>query len=554
MFSLLKKYKLAIPFSLILAVAIFFRFYNLQNVPPSASLDEATIGWNAYSLLQTGHDEYGYHFPILLRAYDDYRPALYVYLVIPFVKLFGLTVFAVRLPSVIMSVLTVVMTFFLVRSLLFVYKKRDSLALCTMGLLAISPWHIYLSRLGHEVNLGLTLVVLGSLVFFLFIEHKKAWLFSSSCIIFALSFYSYQSEKVFVPLFIFLLLCVFYKQVLKVKKHLIIGVILATAISLPMVIVSFSSTGMLRFQGTSVFSNNPAYSISAKQLLIAKEKHDLLGEILNNRRITTIKIFASNYFSHFSPWWIFGNSGDESFKAPHTGLLYVWELPFFYLGIVFLLFNKEVTKSVKGVVIGWVFIDFLAPGVTTQAPHAMRAFTLLPIPSLLSSLGIIAIISTLARYVSKTVAIAILFFLVFIAMQSVSAFFMNYFETFPVNDSRSFQYALAKAIPFILKESNNYQHTVISNKNMLYQSYMFYLFYTKFDPKQYAKEGGTKSGGFNESHVIRNVIFRPIVWEKESKQNTLFVGNPQDFPPSVSTLSTFYYLDGTPGVTIVGQK
>src|SRR3990167_8737038 len=90
-------------FLLIIVVGVFLRFYQLVSVPPHPSLDEVSIGYNAYSILKTGGDEYGTKFPILLRAYDDWRPALYVYLVIPFVALFDLTVLSVRLPSVILS-------------------------------------------------------------------------------------------------------------------------------------------------------------------------------------------------------------------------------------------------------------------------------------------------------------------------------------------------------------------------------------------------------------------------------------------------------------------
>ena len=108
---------------IIIAIAAFLRFYNISSVPPSASLDETSIGYNAYSILKTGADEYGTKFPILLRAYDDWRPALYVYLVIPFIKLFGLNVLAVRLPSVILSVLTVVATYFLTRKMFSVNPK-----------------------------------------------------------------------------------------------------------------------------------------------------------------------------------------------------------------------------------------------------------------------------------------------------------------------------------------------------------------------------------------------------------------------------------------------
>ncbi|MEK7060893.1 MAG: glycosyltransferase family 39 protein, partial [Patescibacteria group bacterium] len=153
----------------ILLVAAFFRFYLLANVPPSASLDEVSIGWNAYSILQTGRDEFKSFLPILLRAYDDYRPALYVYFVLPFVKIFGLDVVSVRLPSVILSILSVLGTYLLVKEF---FRKKISpvfnpevIALCSAFLLAISPWHIYISRLGHEVNLGLSFLIFAVLFF-----------------------------------------------------------------------------------------------------------------------------------------------------------------------------------------------------------------------------------------------------------------------------------------------------------------------------------------------------------------------------------------------------
>ena len=102
---------------LIILIATFFRFYNLSVVPPQATVDEVSIGYNAFSILKTGADEYGTKFPILLRAYDDYRPALYVYLVLPFVALFNLSVLAVRLPSVILSTLSIVAVYLLLREL-----------------------------------------------------------------------------------------------------------------------------------------------------------------------------------------------------------------------------------------------------------------------------------------------------------------------------------------------------------------------------------------------------------------------------------------------------
>ena len=156
--------RLILPIGIII-LAVFFRLYGLSQAPPAPSLDEVSIGYNAYSILYTGKDEYGTPYPMLLRAYDDYRPALYVYLTIPFVRILGLTAVSVRLPSVLLSILTVYLVYSIGKMIGKKYCSYERLGEIAAVLLAISPWHIYISRLGHEANLGLTLFVLGIYLF-----------------------------------------------------------------------------------------------------------------------------------------------------------------------------------------------------------------------------------------------------------------------------------------------------------------------------------------------------------------------------------------------------
>ena len=160
-------------FAIIFLLAAFLRLYALAIVPPAPSLDEVSIGYNAYSILYTGTDEYGYRLPLLLRAYDDWRPALYVYLVIPFVKFMGLSSLAVRFPSIILSLLAVWMLYRIGKLLSRFNTRLHYLGEVSALLLTISPWHIYISRLGHEANLGLTLTIAGIYMLFVFILEKS---------------------------------------------------------------------------------------------------------------------------------------------------------------------------------------------------------------------------------------------------------------------------------------------------------------------------------------------------------------------------------------------
>lgn len=561
----------------IIVLALFLRIYQLGSVPPSPSLDEVSIGWNAYSILQTGADEYGTRFPILLRAYDDWRPALYVYLVIPFVKILGLNVLAVRLPSVILSFLTVLATYFLVKELLF--KKFTSevsspskawgsrpafggtstsevLSLLTTFFLAISPWHIYISRLGHEVNAGLAFIVFATLFFLKATNFNTVQYFSRkgvflvlATVFFVLSFYTYQSEKIFVPAIVLILVLIFGKQILAAKKAILLTTVLGVILLIPILKASLEPQALMRFQGTTAFSqDHELYRLSALKMLRDREEENTLGLIFDNRYLATFQIFLTNYFSHFDPRWLMTNFGEEKHKVPGMGLLYFWELPFLILGI-YILASGKFPKTTKVLVFSWMLIAPLPASITSQSPHAMRAFNALPAFSTFTALGILQAFSCFNLIKSRTLkAFFVLCFLPF-AVFNFFYFYHNYFFNFPREQSRSFQYALSKAISYVSQVESNYEKIIFSNKDDLYQSYMFFLFYSQYDPDLYQKQRGTVSGGFAETHYFGKFEFRPINWEKEERNpKILYIGTTQELPSNA--LKTFNYLNGEEGVRV----
>lgn len=543
---------------LIIILAAFLRLFQLSSVPPSPSLDEVSIGYNAYSILKTGKDEYGYSFPVLLRAYDDWRPGLYVYLVIPFLPLFGLSTLAVRLPSALLSVFTVYLAYRLVRELfgkeiILAFGRSintEFLAPLASFLLAISPWHIYLSRLGHEVSLGLTAFLLGIYFFIRAIRHqKKTGSFIASSIFFVISLYGYQSQKIIVPIVLFGAVVLFYRNKMHQRREVVLAAVIGVILIVPLIIASSSPQALIRFKATSAFSSiDQKYQESAEKILEAKENGDVMGEILNNRRFIVPQIFINNYISHFSPLWLFTNSGSEQHKVPNLGLLYIWESAFIGIGFfVFLLSN--INLRYKALIMLWFFSSPLAAAITTGAPHAMRSYTFLPLWQLFCALGILMVFEYLRQFLSSKLLIGLF---AFVSVISGIYFADNYFVVFPKTQSSSFRYALSKAILYTKQVEKEYPQIIFSNRDNLHQSYMFFLFYTQYDPKRYLSDGGTKSGGFAETHTIGKYRFQPIDYS-EIPKGALIVGNNFEIPQTASTLQTIPNLDGA-GVIEVAEK
>src|ERR1700740_2490700 len=100
-------------FLLIFFIGSFLRFYQLGSVPGSMDWDEVSFGYNAYSVLHTGKDEYNVIYPLLFRAFGEYKQPVYAYLDVVSIDLFGLTAFAVRSPSAFFGSISIIFVYLL---------------------------------------------------------------------------------------------------------------------------------------------------------------------------------------------------------------------------------------------------------------------------------------------------------------------------------------------------------------------------------------------------------------------------------------------------------
>jgi 4-amino-4-deoxy-L-arabinose transferase-like glycosyltransferase len=541
------------------------RIWQLGNVPASPNWDEAALGYNAYSILHTGKDEYGAFLPAVLRSYDDYKPAGYTYLVIPSIILFGLNTFAVRFPAVIFGTLAIFAVYFLVKELfekeLSFFGKSipsDVLGLLVAFLLALSPWHIQFSRIAFESGVGVAFNIFAVLIFLIGLRKPSYLLLSAAC--FALPPSIYQSDKVFTPLLFLITIILFRKRLFALpKKFLVLSCCIGILVLFPAIWFQLTdSKALSRAQGVSIFADQTAFlKESSARLLADTARGDSLGKVFDNRRVLFAKAIAAGYIAHFDPNWLFVNGDLPRHHAPNMGLLYLWELPFLFIGMYTLIFWKY-KKQTKLLIILWFLIAPLPASITSGVPHAVRTLNFLPTFQLFVALGILTSCFYLKTIqpdslIKKTSLYFIVgTYCVFICFNIL--FYLNeYFVQQNSLTSVDWQYGYREAITDIKNIQGKYRTIVVSNQPPLDQSYMFFLFYLGYPPATYQQENlRNLSGGFREVHAFGKYQFRPIHWETEDKSaSVLYVGRPADFPAGVNMVKTIRYLNGDTAIELV---
>jgi 4-amino-4-deoxy-L-arabinose transferase-like glycosyltransferase len=548
-----------LPLGFVIIIAVFFRFWQLGSVPPSPDWDEAALGWNAYSVLQTGRDEYGTPFPLSLRSFDDYKPPLYMYLTIPFVAAFGLDTHTVRLPAAVVGVLAVVGVFVLAHEFGRIWSAGSGLfgrvfPFVASLLFAMSPWHIQFSRIAFEANIGVAINIWAVALFLRFLRYKRyLWI---SGVLFGLGLYAYHSERIFLPLLVLFLGVAFWKELRAQKQQVVLFVIAGLLTVLPLIPVFFNSTTLTRLKGTSVLSDQTGLlKRSVAKLAYDQERGDKLGALFDNRRIVWVNTLVSGYLSHFSPKWLFLTGDNARHHAPDMGIVYLWELPFILLGMLWV--SRRGGKMAL-LLWGWFFVAPVAASPTTELPHGIRTLVFLPTFQIFAALGIVETIRRVQQMRTvKTISIWYRYLVfgsiaLYAALAAFNIFYYAhmYFVHTNTEYSKYWQFGYKEAVAYATRVKGQYKKIVVSTN--LEQPHMFFLFFLKYDPKTYLAEGGTASGGFAEVKNAFDVYeFRPIDWAREKRDGTeLYIGTPLEIPDAIDTI---LYLDGTEAIRIADR-
>lgn len=491
----------------ILVLGTFLRFFHLTTVPPSLSHDEVAIAYNAYSILKTGKDEYGKSYPLLFRSFDDYKLSGMVYASIPAVALFGKTAMGARFTSAFLGSFTILFVYLLVVELMANNRSRSGYrqlqnphlyALASAFFFAISPWHINFSRQLFESNGALFFITLSTYV--LLKSQKTISFLLLSSFLFGISVYFYYSVRLVIPFIVIAYFFVNKKQLLLNKTIVIISAIIFLTSVFPVARLMFSKEGLERVNIVSLV-NDPNY-YKWKDIFIQRyaKNQNIPNKIFFNQKTALVMTAFDNYWKNISPLHVF-SSGTSTY-----GLQHPFEIPFIFIGILFLV---TYPNPFKWVLIAWFAAAFLPGALSTNQPNALRTLLGSPFLSICSGIGAVELFFSVEknkRFRFGIVPFGLLFIFFFYA------FYQSYFIVNPARNSLAFGDGYEQMIRYVKSHETQYDRVVISG--YYWRPYIFMLYWGDTDPTLFQREGTRNGWG--------KYVFTGAEWDK----NEIFLKDP----------------------------
>ena len=314
-FKILSSYKAIIA---VFCLAFFIRIWDLAFIPHGFHVDEVISGYIGRFVLLNGKDIYGNPFPLLyFNSFGDYRTILPMYINGLSTFIFGVNEFAIRFPTALIGSLIVFPVFSIGRMIF----KNDKFSLIPPIILGILPWNIVLSRATSEAVVGLTIVTFGIYFLLKSIFEKKIPFLLLGNICLLLTYFIYPSFRLLAPL-ILLPLPFFISAN---RRWYFLSVFFFLIFTL---LIFLTPYGQGRYQQTSLFGStevsNRIYSKDVALNYGEGNNNILVSRIFHNKVVGYIQEFNAQYFSYFSPNFLFLSGGlPDRYIVPYSGLIYV---------------------------------------------------------------------------------------------------------------------------------------------------------------------------------------------------------------------------------------
>lgn len=456
----------------IVLLAAMVRLVWLDSAPPAINQDEAVHAWDANCLLKTGKDHSGARWPVFCHAYGkrESHASPFIYSIIPFQAVLGMNVWSTRLPGALMGTLAVPLLFWLVRAW---YGNRAGLLAAL--LLAISPWHIHLSRLAFEVSVCPTLLVGGMLLFSRGVQvssepaalRKSAVTFFVAGLTLGLLLWTYNAYRVFVPIIVAVGVLLYPMRLWR-----FVGTLRGRWAAFSFTVGIF--IGVSPFIWACLKTPDKAWGRAHAEFVLNRAK--TLGE--------AAQIGFKTYLHQLSPDFLFQN-GDPSItqSIPGHGQLYLICGVFLIAGLLRVILRWR-TEAIGRFLIIWLILAPVPAGLTKlSAGHALRAATALPAYQILSALGVEWILQwAAARSKRFGLATAGLIGAGFIC--SAVHFFNLFFRVYSVVCAPFFWSELKPVVEEVIQREKAYDMVLLSSHDCRQNGTLF-LFWSRTEPDEY---------------------------------------------------------------------
>lgn len=545
----------------ILALGFALRLFALSSYPVGFTPDEASFAYDAYSILKTARDQWGHVLPLTLESFGDYKSPLYAYLAIPFVKIFGLTKFAVRLPNALLGSAAIFIVYLLVNELFpqkgLRFRIYDlGLSEMTALLLAISPWHIMMSRGAFEANLTTFFLPLALYLFLRGLKKPKVLLWSA--VVFGLNLFTYHSAKLVTPIIVIFLIFLFRKELKKIERKKILVSGLVFLVFLALTGYTFSSGAGTRVQDVSIFRGALQAGAEERVVAINSAMPPLLARLFHNKFQVALRRFAGNFLLYLSPQFFFSQGPAEGTYGmmPGKGVLYWFELPFL-LGFLLSVFNKLKEKGVV-IIAAWLLLAPIPAALATGPGYAAnRAAIMMPAIQIALAVGLFNLWGVLKARLKKETLVKVGLSYLAVSLLFFASFLESYFFLSPTKTGKAMLYGNLEVAQWLTANIGKGREVIVSRK--LSEPHIYIAFATSWDPKDYQKT--TKDWRYKEKGLgwvdqlseyrLANYAFKNIDWQVDAKSGAVLVGKPEEFPEGTLSLKVFKYPNGEPSVLVV---
>lgn len=442
--------KLVIFESIILLVGFLIRLIAIDAIPNALNVDEASAGYEAFSILNYGIDRHGNKLPVFLVSWGSGQNVLLTYLMIPFIKIFGLNLLSVRLPMAILGCISLVIMYSLLKRV-----SNKKIALIGLIFFAICPWHIMKSRWGLESNLFPDIILIFVYMLIKGLQDKNKILYYCSFVIAGISTYTYGTSYFFLPIFVIILLVYLIRKKEINIKQAILSISIIGVVSLPIILCVMVNQFNLN-QINLPFMTIPKLPIQRYEKIASIFSESFFKESLTNF-IGSLEII------------IFQNDGLKWNYSEGYGLIYPFSLIFMIIGII-KTFKKNDDIKYKNIINIW-FTSAVALLFVCE-PNINR-INIIWIPLIFYTIiGLYYIINERKQIANIVFVIYTIFF---------ALFAIGYFKE---NSSTYFTFeANLEEVVSYVNELENVEKIYVTRE--IKEPYIFFLFYGKYNTNDY---------------------------------------------------------------------